>query len=243
MRRKKSHYWFFFGVGFCFLSCHLEKESTSTLDTYETSENEINKKINFIALGDSYTIGEGISYSANWPNQLTFELRSNHDFEISTDIVAETGYRVIDLTSSLRNRSFDQTYSLVSIMIGVNDQFIGIPIERFRSDLVSLVEFIKAEPSFTNSKIFFVSIPDWGYTPFGTNYDLNAVSISIDNYNAVIKSISTQFNIEYIDITRISRKSRNDWSLVISDGLHPNEKMYSSWVELILSRVLIMLKK
>lgn len=243
MRRRKSHYCFFFTVGLCFISCQPEDERPSVIVNDAPSENAINKNINFIALGDSYTIGEGISLTDNWPNQLTFELRTNHEYEINTDIVAETGYRVIDLTSALKNTNFDHPYSLVSIMIGVNDQFIGIPIERFRSDLVTLVQFIKAEPSFTNSKIFFVSIPDWGYTPFGTNYDLNAVSESIDDYNAVIRSISTQFNIEYIDITRISRRSKNDWSLVISDGLHPNEEMYSSWVELILAKVLIMLKK
>lgn len=202
------------------------------------SEEEKIDSINFLALGDSYTIGEGLEVLKSWPNQLSDSLVSNHNFKISLNIVAETGFRTADLKTVFSQLQFDKNYNLISLLIGVNDQFLGSSKEEFRIQLDELVNLILSEPAINSSKLFVVSIPDWGYTPFGSNYDRTKISNEIDDYNNILKGVCEINQIHFINITDISRTNPNDWSLVTFDGLHPSEKMYNLWLEKILPKTI-----
>lgn len=201
------------------------------------------KKIRYLALGDSYTVGEGVASSLSWPYQLVDSLSKKNNYETTVQVIAETGFMVKDLKQALTQDLFDKPYNLISILIGVNDQFLGFSVDEFRSEFTDLINLIISKSTVSQTKIFVVSIPDWGSTPFGGNWDRNKVAKAIDAYNNVLKGVCQIQQIEYINITDISRIGPNDWALVAEDGLHPSGKMYGFWLERIFPRVLKILQR
>lgn len=197
----------------------------------------------FLALGDSYTIGEGVEPKDNWPMQLSVGLRER-GVELQTpQIIAATGWTTSNLGIAIDQENPQGVFDLVSLSIGVNNQYQGIPIRSFRGDFVGLlnraIQFAGGDPS----KVFVVSIPDYGVTPFGRRGNANRISQEIDDYNAIIKAVCTETGILYIDVNPISKMALNDASLLASDGLHPSGKMYAMWVDLMEDQVSEILKK
>jgi len=196
------------------------------------SENR--NKIKYLALGDSYTIGEGLEVKNRWPNQLTNRLEKSFNYSVNLKIIAKTGYTTRELLDEIDKKSQTNNYDYVSILIGVNNQYRGLEIKNFEEELNILLDKSINFANGRRDKVFVLSIPDWGVTPFGKNRDRAMISKEIDNYNSVVYKVSANKGLKYYDITDISRKVQEVDDLLAPDGLHPSAKMYSMWVDKII---------
>ena len=207
-----------------------------------TISTTMEKSLCFLALGDSYTIGEGVDSAQSWPYQLTESLR-NQDFNIDDPlIIARTGWTTHDLLSAIEKADPQGSFDLVTLLIGVNNQYQGRDIETYRLEFRTLLEMAIDFAGGNPAKVEVLSIPDWGVTPFAQDREHAKISTQIDQFNVVNLEESQAAGISYFDITPISRQAANDTSLLASDGLHPSGKMYAAWVDLILSQVIENLK-
>jgi lysophospholipase L1-like esterase len=184
-----------------------------------------------LCLGDSYTIGEMVSSSENFPNQTLQLLKAaGYNFE-SPEILAKTGWTTDELQIAINKSHFKDSYDFVTLLIGVNNQYRGRAIAEYKAQFESL---LKQAIQFCNGKserVIVLSIPDWGVTPFAKNRDGDHIAQEIDQYNLVNKEISLVHHVNYIDITPDSREAGEDLSLLASDGLHPSAKEYAKWSE------------
>ncbi|MBX2916504.1 MAG: SGNH/GDSL hydrolase family protein [Cyclobacteriaceae bacterium] len=183
----------------------------------------------FLALGDSYTIGESVAEAERWPNQLAVKLKIPQP-----KIIATTGWRTDNLTDAIEAEGLKPEYDLVSLLIGVNNQYQGKPIEVYEREFEVLLQTAIKLAKGKKKNVFVVSIPDYGYTPFGKAKQ-EKISLELDQYNTINKRIAARYGVYYFDITPISRKGLEDAELIAGDGLHPSGKMYGQWVELIYS--------
>jgi lysophospholipase L1-like esterase len=183
----------------------------------------------FLALGDSYTIGESVAEAERWPNQLAAKLEIEQP-----RIIATTGWRTDNLKDAIKAAKLKPEYDLVSLLIGVNNQYQGKAIEVFEREFEELLQISINLAKGKKKNVFVVSIPDYGYTPFGKAKQ-EKISDELDQYNAISKRIVARYGVKYFYITEISRKGFEDPELVANDGLHPSGKMYAQWVEVIYS--------
>lgn len=189
----------------------------------------IGQPVRFLALGDSYTIGQSVSASERWPDQLVSELSSQGYNVAELRIIAQTGWRTDNLQSAISQLLPLNGYNLVSLLIGVNNQFQGGSIQTYTQQFDDLLQQAIWLAGNNPRHVFVLSIPDYAYTPFGGGNP--AISAAIDEFNSVNRLITETYNVRYIDITPISRKGLEDPSLVAIDGLHPSGKMYGLWVQ------------
>lgn len=186
--------------------------------------------VKFLALGDSYTIGESVAELQRWPIQLKNRLSERGFTCLRPKIIAVTGWRTDDLINALEAHQPDSDYNLVSLLIGVNNQYQGKSIEAYARDFETLLKSAIAYAGGNAASVFVLSIPDYGYTPFGKD-KRPEISAQIDAFNAVNKSVTENFAVTYIDITDISRNGLTDPELIAEDRLHPSGKMYARWVD------------
>lgn len=195
------------------------------------------KKYSYLALGDSYTIGESVPVCDNFPYQLVQALRVKGIAFYAPEIVAKTGWTTDELQAGINKTSFLPSYDLVTLLIGVNNQYRGRSIDQYEKDFEQLVNqaihFAQNKPA----NVVVVSIPDWGATPFAKDRDRVKISKEIDTFNAVNKRISASYKVKYADITEGSRKAFTDPGLVANDGLHPSGLEYAKWVQKILAEL------
>ncbi len=199
-------------------------------------------ELSYLALGDSYTIGESVAENESWSVQLAQKLTLHSLPTASPRIIAKTGWTTDELKSKINATRIEQTYDIVSLLIGVNNQYRGRSVEQFRTEFVDLLEIAIKFAGNNPSHVFVVSIPDWGVTPFATGRNQNEIATQIDLFNAVKKVETEKRNVLFVDITPISRQAINDKSLIAEDGLHPSGKMYQLWVEKILPDLIKKLK-
>ena len=189
-----------------------------------------NKSYSFLALGDSYTVGEGVSYEESWPSQFVdYAMERGIDFK-NPELIAQTGWKTYDLLNAIKSSNLSVKYDFISLLIGVNNQFNSRPLSEFEDDLNEIlteINYLKKG----NSKVIVISIPDWGYSPYGSNYDRERISDEIDQFNNILKKISEQNNLNFVDVTQISRLAIKEPNLIAKDNLHPSELMYSEWVK------------
>lgn len=188
--------------------------------------------LNYLALGDSYTIGEAVTAAESFPYQLQAALSAKGIAVDEPQIVAKTGWTTDELLSSIEERNIQETFDLVTLLIGVNNQYRGYPLHTYEQEFKQLLTLAINFASGDTNKVRVVSIPDWGVTPFARNEGRNAQQVAeeIDAYNAVNKLVSMAEGVTYIDITPHSRLASSDLSLLAADGLHPSGKMYAEWV-------------
>lgn len=201
--------------------------------------NPMENKLSYLALGDSYTIGEAVAETGRFPAQLVSSLTKNNIYFNSPEIIATTGWTTDELADAIKKKqsSLLPRYDLVSLLIGVNNQYRGRDAEEYRTQFKDLLKTAIVFAGGEKSRVFVVSIPDWGVTPFAEGRDRKKIAEEIDLYNKINKEETLKEGIAYIDITPESRTAVNDKSLIASDGLHPSEKMYKEWVDLILPHV------
>ena len=193
------------------------------------------KKYDYLALGDSYTIGEMVAVEENFPNQTITILNNNSMNFQPARIIARTGWTTDELEAGIiAANTIDPllaSYDFVSLLIGVNDQYRGRSVENYKPGFEDL---LKKAIHFAGGKadhVIVVSIPDWGVTPFANGSDRKKIAMQIDEYNAANKLIVQKYNVHYIDITPGTREAATDGSLLASDGLHPSGKAYRMWAE------------
>jgi lysophospholipase L1-like esterase len=191
-------------------------------------------EIRILALGDSYTIGEGVAEAERWPMRLAATLRAR-GFSVATPkIIARTGWTTGELSAGIDAARPDSNYDLVTLLIGVNNQYRGRSDEEYRAEFRVLLERAIAFARGTASHVLVVSIPDWGVTPFANGRDRTGIARAIDRFNTVNREESTRAGARYADITPLSRRVAGDPSFAAGDGLHPSAKMYALWVDVIL---------
>ncbi len=189
--------------------------------------------LTYLALGDSYTIGEKLELKENFPWQVVSIMRE-HGINIDApDIVAKTGWTTDELADGIRKTKLAASYSFVSLLIGVNDQYRGRSVNEYRPAFESLLERAIEFSGNISSHVVVLSIPDWGATPFAINRDRAAIARDIDTFNSVNKEISMSKKVNYLPVTAGTRESANDPSMLAEDGLHPSGILYRSWAVMI----------
>ncbi len=192
--------------------------------------------LRFLALGDSYTIGESVSESENWPNQFVDSLKQRGVIMDTLCTIATTGWRTDNLINAISNKQLDkQNYNLVAILIGVNNQYQSRPISQYVHEFPQLLDSAIRYAGGDTNHVFIVSIPDYAATPIGQESNPKNIKQGVINYNAVNKHFADEYHIRYFDITPISRLGLFRPYLVADDGLHPSAIQYSAWVKLILN--------
>lgn len=191
----------------------------------------IRNPVRFLALGNSYTIGQNVSTRQSWPIQLTSYLKSIGIQVNTTKVIAQTRWTTGNLIHAINNANLNKNYNLVFLLIGVNNQYNGISKLIYTDEFEILLK--KAiEIAGNKDRVFVLSVPDYGYTPFGES-NRTQISKEIDEYNVIKKTISQKYQVVYFDITEISRMGLANPRLVANDNLHPSEEMYRLWVNLI----------
>ena len=185
----------------------------------------------YLALGDSYTIGESVDENLRWPNQLVEQLNQKEKVFDRATIVAKTGWTTDELLEGIKNNYLKERYDFVSLLIGVNNQYRGRSQENFKAEFTVLLEKSIALAGGKKERVFVLSIPDWGVMPFAKGRNQEQIGLEIDQFNAIIKKVCVLYAVSFYDITPISRRATNQTELIASDGLHPSGKMYSLWVE------------
>jgi lysophospholipase L1-like esterase len=187
----------------------------------------------YLALGDSYTIGESVLEEERWPNQLA-KLLEAQGIQTKVTIIARTGWTTDELWQGIQASEIKPPYDLVSLLIGVNNQYRGNDIDEYREQFVFLlkksIEYAGGEPA----RVVVLSIPDWGVTPFASGRDSKKVAKEIDAFNQVNREEAEKAGVHYMDITPVSRDAAAEPSWLASDGLHPSGKMYTVWAEKVL---------
>jgi len=196
----------------------------------------IAEEVKFLALGDSYTIGESVPLRLRWPSQMADSLNLRGIDCHEPRIIAMTGWRTDNLKAAILRARLKPKYNLVSLSIGVNNFYQGKSAESYAPEFEELLLLAIELAGGVKTNVFVLSIPDYGYTPFGKD-NQTKISEGIDSFNAVNKSIADRLAVSYYSITDISRQGLEQPELLAADGLHPSEKMYSLWVERILSEV------
>jgi lysophospholipase L1-like esterase len=187
--------------------------------------------IRYLALGDSYTIGESVDEAERWSNQLA-EMLQTDGVSAEVTIIAKTGWTTSELWDGIQVREMQPPYDLVSLLIGVNNQYRGYDINEYREQFVFLlnksIEYAGGNPK----RVIVLSIPDWGVTPFAQGRDAQQIAKEINVFNTINREETKKAGAASIDITPISREAVNDPTLIASDGLHPSGKMYLEWAKL-----------
>ena len=203
---------------------------SDTLVVEDNLNNPRESPYSFIALGDSYTIGEGVNEDERWPNQFVDVAYENGvDFD-QPMIIAETGWKTYDLLNAINQTNFTKKYDYISLLIGVNNQFNSRPIDEFEEDLNKLMDEMKRIKK-NDGSIIIISIPDWGYTPFGESSDMSDISEQINLFNSSLRKFATTNGLKYVDVTEISRRGINEPDLITNDNLHPSGIMYLEWAK------------
>lgn len=185
----------------------------------------------FLALGDSYTIGEAVPEEDRWPSQLTRALAEIGIDMRDPEIIARTGWTTTELKTAIDERKPSTTYDLVSLQIGVNNQYRSMDIDVFVREFKELLEIAIELAGNRPDRVFVVSIPDWGVTPFAEGRDRKQIATEIDAYNRIKRAACAGRGVTYFEITDISRMVPEQDGLVASDGLHPSAVMYAAWVQ------------
>lgn len=213
-----------------FLACNTkDKDPKSEIEMKEE------ETWSYLALGDSYTIGEGVSEADRYPNQLIRILKQESDINYaSPKIIAKTGWTVDELEEGIKKETLnEQPFDLVTLLIGVNNQYRGKAVEDFKIEFEQLL--LKAIGFAGNlpDHVIVLSIPDWGVTPFALSNgkDVNQVATEIDAFNEAKKEVCNQYGVEFIDITAEYRQIGGQPDMLVEDQLHPSGLVYRSWAE------------
>ncbi len=217
-----------FSIALILMSCSPDDTIKKVIEPETTT-------LKYLALGDSYTIGQSVCETCRFPEQLKDSITDSLNRDVTVKVIARTGWTTSNLLSAIDAAAPSNDYDLVTLLIGVNNQYQNISFPTYEVEFPQLVDkairFAKGD--LTN--VVVVSIPDYAYTPFGqASSNPQSISIAIDAYNNFAKNYCLSRNIKFVDITPITRRGLAEPSLVASDGLHPSEFAYTQFVGLLL---------
>ena len=220
------------------------KENQILTDETNPKTNKAVKSYTYLALGDSYTIGESVSAEESFPFQLSAALKTDNSLVESPKIIAKTGWTTDELTTAIKSATLQPKYDFVTLLIGVNNQYRSFDTVVYRKEFKELLQTAIKFAGDKPENVFVLSIPDWGVTQFAKNSrrDVAKISAEIDFYNAINKEETAKNRAIYLDITPISREATNNLNLIANDGLHPSALMYNKWVSSLAPLVRIKLK-
>jgi lysophospholipase L1-like esterase len=194
-------------------------------------------QLQYLALGDSYTIGESVRVIDNFPYQLVQKLRSKGCPFSAPEVLAKTGWTTGELMEAMDAYSFLDHYDLVTLLIGVNNQYRGLDINDYAADFEKLLERSIAFANNDPSAVVVLSIPDYSCTPFASALDREKIRREVDAFNAIAKGIAEKYTVAFINITESTRRAAEQPALVAADGLHPSAEEYRSWAEQVLFHI------
>jgi lysophospholipase L1-like esterase len=208
------------------------KKSQVLIDETNPKTNKPVKSYSYLALGDSYTIGESVIQNGSFPYQLAQLLKTDSTAVEEPKIIAKTGWTTDELINAIKITPLQPKYDFVTLLIGVNNQYRNYDTLIYRKEFKELLQTATKYAGDKPENVFVLSIPDWGVTQFAKNSrrDLAKISKEIDFYNAINKEETLKTKAVYLDITPISREAAINLNLIANDGLHPSAQMYSSWV-------------
>lgn len=191
----------------------------------------------YLALGDSYTIGEQVPYSDNFPNQ-TVRLLRTQGMEVGDPvIVATTGWTTDELAAAIMERNINETFSFVSLLVGVNNQYRGRSVENYSEEFARLLNQAIGFAGGVPQNVFVLSIPDWGATPFAEGKDRNEIAVGIDEYNNACRHIAESRGCQYLEVTESTREHGLIDEYLVEDRLHPSGKEYTIWANRLAEKV------
>jgi lysophospholipase L1-like esterase len=208
-----------------------QHKDISIMTDEEPIPNIVNAR--FLALGDSYTIGHAVDTTERWPVQLADSLIMTGIDITEPEIIAQTGWTTGELKDAIISVNPQGPYPLVTLLIGVNNQYRGLDSAAYREEFRELLQMAISFAGDNKDRVIVISIPDYGVTPFGANNDPEKIAKEIDEFNAINLEETSVAKVKYIDVTPISRLAEEDPELIAEDGLHPSGKMYAEWVKLI----------
>ena len=187
----------------------------------------------YLALGDSYTIGEGVPSAGTWPFQLAAALRAQGLQLDDPQVIATTGWTTDELAAAIDAQAPEGPYALVSLLIGVNNQYRGRPLAEYRQQFEQLLQRAIALAGEDPRRVLVLSTPDWGITPYAQQHGRDAAQVAreIDDFNAAEQACCGDYGVAFVDITGISRDRGDDAAMLVEDGLHPSAQMYQRWAE------------
>ncbi len=219
--------------------------NSSTTTVLDSTPKSPPGTFSYLALGDSYTVGHGIIFEQSFPRQLVDSLETKGLKSNFTKVIAGTGWTTRDLINNLNRERLTRTFDVVTLLIGVNNQYRNFDENLYRAEFSELLTTAIKLARGDKTKVFVLSIPDWGATPYAktfSNGNTGNITREINIYNTINKEESEKRFVTYIDVTPISRQAANDLTLLASDDLHPSGKMYNLWVRLLAPKVLTQLK-
>lgn len=190
----------------------------------------------YLALGDSYTIGEGIAAEDRWPVQLADALRAEDIALDAPEIIATTGWTTGELDAAIDAAAPAGPFDLVSLLIGVNDQYRGHAVDTYAPAFAALLERAIGFADRNPARVFVLAIPDWGVTPFGAHSgrDVDGIARDLDAYNDAAAAICAARGVTFVDIAPVSRRYGNESEMLADDGLHPSAALHTAWMRLAL---------
>lgn len=186
----------------------------------------------YLALGDSYTIGEGVDEADRWPMQLARDLREAGTTLDDPRIIATTGWTTDELSAALdAAEPLGSDWALVSLLIGVNNQYRGRPVDDYVPEFTALLDRAIAYAGGEAGRVLVLSIPDWGVTPFAFagSFDPEVIAEALDAYNVAAAGVCAERGVAFVDITPVSRARGAETDMLVEDALHPSAAMYAEW--------------
>jgi len=196
----------------------------------------------YLALGDSYTVGEAVPLNESFPYQAVQLLRKSNLHFHAPEIVAKTGWATAELAEHILHTKLNDHYDFVTLLIGVNNQYRELSIDDYSNDFEFLLRKGIHFAGEKKENVIVLSIPDWAVTPFAKKRDAKKISTEIDAYNKINRTITERYKIKYLDITPNSRLAKEDSSLIAKDGLHPSGKTYAEWAKMLAALIQKMVK-
>ena len=217
-----------------FCSCNTPDDDNA-IPEKEPESPKIQADFSYLALGDSYTVGQSVSYNESFPIQLVTRLEERLEKIIAPTIIAATGWRTDNLLNAIPANANNSPYDIVTLLIGVNNQYQNSPFSKYKNEFPALLKNAIELAGNDPDKVLVISIPDYAYTPFSENADREKISNEIDRYNSFARTKTREKGAVFIGITDITREGLKDPELVASDGLHPSGEAYKKFVDRIFS--------